>query len=135
MLRKTLKKKLARNSKNDKSFNSYLKSRMKTKSAIGPLKDPLGNLVVENDKMADVLNNAFCSVFTNKDTVNIPEMTALPSQSKLSNIKFYRNDVLNKINKLKNGSPGPDKISSTFLKSTAQNIAAPLSMISQQIND
>ena len=73
---------------------------MKTKSAIGPLKDPLGNLVVENDKMADVLNNAFCSVFTNEDIVNIPELADLPCESKLSNIKFYRSYVLNKIIKL-----------------------------------
>ena len=102
---------------------------MKTKSAIGPLKDPLGNLVVENDKMADVLNTAFCSVFTKEDTVNIPEMTELPSETILSNIKFYPNDVLKKINKMKNGSPGPDKITSNFLKFTAQYISAPLCMI------
>ena len=52
-----------------------MRSKQRTKDRVGPLKDTLGNVVVEEDVAANLLNAYFASVFTVGDTSNIPNLT------------------------------------------------------------
>ena len=60
----------------DKKFYSYVKSRTKVKTSIGPLKDENDETHSEPKQMAEILNNFFSGVFTREDTNNIPEPEA-----------------------------------------------------------
>ena len=61
--KKRFEKKLSKNP-NDKPFYSYLKSKTKCRSSIGPLK--VNNVVITKDiEIANSLNEYFASVFTN----------------------------------------------------------------------
>lgn len=59
--------------KNTKSFYSYMKKTTSNRVGVGPLKDSAGDLITDDDKMAELLNDFFCSVFTSEDCSNIPE--------------------------------------------------------------
>ena len=66
--------KLAKNIKNDsKSFYAYVRSKQRTKTWVGPLKDESGNTVTDSLVASNLLNNYFASVFTNENLQNIPE--------------------------------------------------------------
>jgi hypothetical protein len=58
--------------KNGKKFTKYIKSKSNCRSTIGPLKNINGQLVTEDNDMANMLNMFFTSVFTREDTSNIP---------------------------------------------------------------
>ena len=45
----------------------------KDKDRVGPLKDSAGNLIEDNNRMCDTLNNFFVSVFTQENTDTVPE--------------------------------------------------------------
>ena len=67
-------KKLTDNIKNDsKSFYAYVRSKQKRKDLVGPLKNELGEVVENDEEVAEMLNNYFCTVFTEEDIENIPE--------------------------------------------------------------
>ena len=123
----------------EKKFNSYIKSRTKVKTSIGPLKDENGETHTNPKKMAEILNNFFSGVFTREDTNNIPEPEVHNLNERLEFVNFTKEKVMAKIDKLKNGSaPGNDKIEVVFLKALKSEIATPLSMIynkSFQTND
>ena len=123
----------------DKKFYSYVKSRTKVKTSIGPLKDENGETHSEPKQMAEILNNFFSGVFTREDTNNIPEPEAHEFNERLEFVNFTREKVMAKIDKLKNGSaPGNDKIEVVLLKAVKSEIAEPLTMIytkSFQTND
>ena len=57
--------------KNPKAFYPYLKFRTSNKVTVGPLKEG-EEIVTDNNKMADMLNVFFSSVFTQEDVSNIP---------------------------------------------------------------
>ena len=66
--------KLADNIKHDsKSFYAYIRSKQRSKTKIGPLKDSTGTIVTNDKQTADLLNKYFVSVFTKEDLTNIPE--------------------------------------------------------------
>ena len=55
---------------NKRPFNSYITSRTKNRTGVGPLK--VDNKIISDYKqMATVLNKSFCSVFTKEDKKNI----------------------------------------------------------------
>ena len=56
---------------NPKSLYRYVRTKTKSKDRVGPLKDSARNLIEDNNRMCDTLNNFFVSVFTqeNKSTV------------------------------------------------------------------
>jgi len=127
--KKRFEKKLAYNQKNDKSFNSYLKSRMKVKTTVGPLKNDKKEPVVDSQSMAEMLNTYFISVFTKEEGTDIPVPDSLPAASELNSVTFTSSEVSKKIEKMKIGSPGPDGITVNFLKATQQVISEPLALI------
>jgi hypothetical protein len=114
---------------NKKPFNSYIKSKTKSRSSIGPLKDG-GKTINDDFETAQVLNKFFTSVFTFENTNEIPSMPTLPSNSEITDIKINPSIVEKKINALKNSSAcGPDEISVNLLKNFSKELAVPLSII------
>ena len=47
---------------NPKSFYRYVRTKTKSKDKVGPLKDSAGNLIEENNRMCDTLNNFLISL-------------------------------------------------------------------------
>ena len=70
--KKKFERKLAANAKKDpKSFYTYLKTKTANKENVGPLREGK-NLITDEEKMAELLNQFFSSVFTKEDTGNVP---------------------------------------------------------------
>ena len=75
-------------------------------------------------KMATILNNYFGSIFTIPDGGSIPLPDAKVFGSSISNISFTKKDLKKKIMNLKtSSSTGPDKISSKFLQTFANEVS------------
>ena len=113
---------------NKRPFNSYITSRTKNRTGVGPLK--VDNKIISDYKqMATVLNKSFCSVFTKEDTSNIPNCPPL-SNSFIRDIFFEQTEVKEKILKLKPGTAqGPDNIPARILKDNVDHLSLPLSII------
>jgi hypothetical protein len=66
--KRSLEKRLADgNGGNKRPFYAYIKRKTKSRASVGPLKDENGSTVEETEKMAELLNNFFSSVFTRED--------------------------------------------------------------------
>ena len=122
-------KKLAEN-KNKRPFNAYIKTKTKTRANVGPLKVN-NEVITDNKEMATVLNKFFTSVFTKDDpSVVSPIINKLPSYSVLNQVVFEPHKVRKKIDKLRQGSaPGPDGITTTFLKLCADVLSTALAIL------
>ena len=71
--KRTFKKKLAGNIKNDsKSLYVYVRSKQKVRDNVGPLENNRGNIMSDGFQMAEVLNEYFSSDFTTKDISSLP---------------------------------------------------------------
>lgn len=72
--KKNFERKLAKEARrnNTKPFYSYMKKKTSNRVGVGPLKDSAGNLVTDDTAMAELLNDFFCSVFTEEDCSSIP---------------------------------------------------------------
>ena len=57
-----------------KSFYSYVRFKTRVKVGIGPLLDELGNPHGDDNKMSEILNNYFSTVFTNEDLATMPDI-------------------------------------------------------------
>ena len=114
---------------NKRPFNSYVKSKTKTRTNVGPLK--VGdNLISDNKGMAVTLNEYFLSVFSKESDGPVPSMNKLPSTSVLSDITISSFKVKKKIEELKpNSAPGPDNITPRFLKLNAEAMSTALAVI------
>lgn len=113
-----------------KKFTQYVKSKLKSKSGVGPLID-LDKKVVADDKgMSEMLNNHFCSVFTTEreDDIELENITNV----KLENIQVNIQDVSRLIDDLKvDKAPGPDNITTRLLKTFKDQLSVPLTMLFQ----
>jgi hypothetical protein len=112
-----------------KKFSSYVKSKLSKNTEIGPLmKD--GQIVTDNQRMANILNEYFSSVF-NRD-VPVRPVRASDIEEKLDDIVITRRDVTQVIDDLKNGkAPGPDGIGSAILKNLKDALVKPLQKLFQ----
>ena len=128
--KRNLEKKLANNSRNSRAFNSYVKSRSKDKSGVGPLINDQGQVISESMDMAEILNKSFSTVYTKEDTQNIPIMNKLPCTSTLENVTFTPELIKAKIKKMKpSPTPGVDGFTVPLLQSVCDQISKPLSLI------
>ncbi len=59
--------------KNNRKFARYIKSKTKSKTAIGPLITREKKMLTEDRDMAEELNTFFASVFTKEDLQTVPE--------------------------------------------------------------
>jgi len=85
--KKKFEKKLAKKCKNGRQFNSYVKSKTKSRSGVGPLKVN-DKLVSDDQEMTECLNNFFSSVFTVEDLSNIPTANNMNFDESINIVKF-----------------------------------------------
>ena len=102
--------KLATNLKhNPKAFWRYCNAKLKSRSKLGDLETPTGNLTSDDTTKAELLNQYFASVFTNEDLVNIPDIAQKYHGLDGINMTFNTEQVEKKLRKLKTTkSAGPD---------------------------
>ena len=126
--KKQFEQNIAKNA-NKRTFNSYIKSRTKSRANVGPLKVG-SNIFTDPKQIATILNNSFCSVFSKENTQITKTCPIIPSTSQISDIYFTVRLVQEKISKLKsNSAPGPDGITPRFLKDHSDILSIPLSII------
>ena len=113
---------------NSRRFANYIKSKTKSKSSIGPLKRANGDLITEEQEIAEELNTFFASVFTTEDK-NVPDKQ-METVKTIGEVIITERLVKEKIKSLKeNSAAGPDGISPKLLKSAAEELVKPLTII------
>jgi Reverse transcriptase (RNA-dependent DNA polymerase) len=126
--KRKLERKLAlENGGNSKPFYAYLKSKLKNKTPVGPLKDGQGRVVNDSAGMARMLNEFFSSVFTEERDGPVPAAEACQVDEPLREVRADEQTVRKKIMALKPASaPGPDGIGSMLLKELVDQVTLPL---------
>lgn len=116
---------------NPKEFFSYVRKKKVLTSTIGPLSLQNGQLVSDENKMADLLNEYFASVFTVEDTSGLQqENIELRNLASFNFCNFSEDAVIKALGKLNaNKTPGPDGIAPRVLKEAKHQIFKPLSII------
>lgn len=119
-----------------KHFWTYVKSKVKSKSAVSNLMKPNGNLTTSDKEKATVLNDFFTSVFTAENPNNIPNIEERNFESSLDHFVINQ-DTVEKYLLLLNGSKsmGPDNIHPLIVKSMANTFSKPLTLIFQKSID
>ena len=128
-------KRIARDAKtNPKQFFTYIRTKKKVKSNVGPLRDETGELVQDNKNMAGILNRNFATVFTIENTESMPDSPAPPRGIEPLEINaIYEADVKKYLESLDtNKSTGPDDISPRILKELKREILQPLTTVFNQ---
>jgi len=120
LAKRNFEKQIAKKIKSDpKSFYSYVKSKTKFKSTVGPLTNNNGDLVGDYKEMAQLLNTFFASVFTTENTNNLPDINNIfldVDSEKLPDVLITPELVHSKLSKLEmNKSPGIDFVGSRML--------------------
>jgi len=116
--------------KTSKHFYSYVRKKTKTRTGVGPLKAPGGNMVTEPEEMATMLNDFFASVFTRETAGVLPEPTRPVIRNRQRNRRITTEKVKKKIDELRpNSAAGPDGISPKILKNCRDQLAPVLAMI------
>jgi len=114
-------------SKKDKKFWSYIKSKLSYKSEIPCILNEANEPIYDLFKMAERFNDYFCSVFTNDDG-NMPIWNIPVIPNKLEIIDFTPTTVTAKLSGMaKKLSSGPDGIPAYFLKQMKESVSKPLS--------
>ena len=90
---------------------------MKTKSSLGDLEMPNGDLTSDSQEKADVLNNFFVSVFEEEGIENIPDFPDCPFSEPLYSFEITENLLEKAIDKVKETkSKGPHNIHPMLIK-------------------
>ena len=99
---------------NSKSFYSSVKSKLRSRDKIGPLKNDRGEMIMKDEQMCTVLNDHFLSVFTKEDVENVPipqQMFHGTENDQLLDIVNKKDMVQQKLEELNcNKSQGADEI-------------------------
>jgi hypothetical protein len=74
-----------------------MKSKLKNRTPIGPLKDGNGRTVNGNKEMAEMLNDYFSSVFTNEADGPVPEAEHCHVDEELASVQVTGDMVAQKI--------------------------------------
>ena len=120
-------------SESSKKFYSFIKS-LKIDTIGIPALLRNGSLESDNKTKAEILNDQFCSVFTQEH----PEVPVEPESNipPMPNITIYVDGVLKLLKDLNpNKSSGPDEIPARLLKLAAEELAPALSLIFQKSLD
>ena len=117
-----------------KYFYSYAKTHSVVRTDIAMMRDQDGQLITGPEKIANVLQDHFSSVYSNPaaDGVSAPNFSSPPIANPMTNetMRFTTNDVVEAIGELKcNAAPGPDGVPARLLKGCAQAIAIPLELM------
>jgi len=115
---------------NPKRFWHYVKSRLNTKDTVNELVDDNNVCVSEDADKAQLLNNYFCSVFTNEDSHSLPSFEIPCTIFPIDTIEISWASVFHKLSNINTSkSPGPDGWPPIVLKETADSISLPLFLI------
>ena len=124
---------IAKKSKsNPKVFWSHVRSRLKTKEGVAPLReDPKNKDSVKftDKEKANILQNQFASVFTREPDGDIPNIR-LRTNANIWNVHVTSEMVKEEINNMNvNKSCGPDNIHPRMLKQLISYISTPIAIL------
>ena len=124
-------KNLAAKIKTDsKLFWAYVRSKLKTKSAIWQLESPDGLVVDGNQERANLLNKYFAGVFLKEESVPLPNFDDRNYAQELNIISVTELKISKAIDRIKpSKSSGPDNIHPKILKECNRAILKPLKII------
>ena len=115
---------------NSKAFWRYVNSSKKTRSSIPDLKCQDGTFASSDQQKANALNHQFASVFTIENKDDFPNEEEINLQHLLEDLEVTENQVKEKLMKLRSDkAPGPDKVHPHILKTFANTLCKPLSII------
>ena len=107
---------------NSKPLWRYIKSIRQDGNGVSPLKEN-GQLHSDSRRKAEILNNQFCSVFTSKDTTNIPKLPE-PPNTEMPKFEITVQGVTKLLEGLNGGkASAPDKLPNLILKNAAIEIS------------
>ncbi|MEW8547739.1 MAG: hypothetical protein AB2693_29880, partial [Candidatus Thiodiazotropha sp.] len=94
-----------------KLFWGYVRSKLKTKSAIGQLETTDGLVVDDNQEKANLLNRYFASVFSKEESIPLPHFEDRQFAQELNTIIVTELNISKAIDRMKpSKSCGPDNI-------------------------
>ena len=115
---------------NSKVFWRYVNSSRKTRSSIPDLKCHDGTFASTDQQKANALNHQFASVFTIENQEDYPNEEEINLQHLLEDLEVTENQVKENLVKLRSDkAPGPDKVHPHILKTFANILCKPLSII------
>ena len=126
--RRTKETKIANEMKgNTKQFYQYVTSKTSRRDPIPDLIDINGIKTTNDEEKSTLLNNYFCSVFTNENKETMPDFKQRIEESQFINsAEITTNDMKVLLEKLKpDKSPGTDEIHPRLLKESANSLAKP----------
>ena len=94
-----------------------MRSKLKTKSAIGQL-DAANEMIIDNNQeRANLMNNYFVSVFQKEESTPLPQFNARQFAHELNTISITEENILKAIDRIKpTKSQGPDNIHPMLIK-------------------
>ena len=121
---------LTNDNKNPKRFWNFIKSRKKDSTGVAPLKKD-GLTFSDSLNKANIMGDQFCSVFTQEDTSELPDLGPSRTPS-VPPIKVNRKGVQKLLKDIKpHKATGPDNIPGRLLKEAAEELAPGLAHIFQ----
>ena len=108
--------------KNSKPFWRYIKSQRQDRCGVSPLLH-VGQLHSDSRRKAEILNQQFCSVFTDEDTATLPKLEGPPT-TPMNNIEITQFSITKLLRELNvDKAPGPDELPNLLLKNAAKEIS------------
>ena len=117
---------------NPKYFYSYAKSFSKVKQSITALLNSDKKLVTERKELANILQQQFCSVFsdTHNPDKSLPTFAVPPLSSDDTELVLTKELILEAISEIKlDSAPGPDGIPAVLLKRCASSLSIPIHLL------
>ncbi|XP_021350479.1 uncharacterized protein LOC110448524 [Mizuhopecten yessoensis] len=122
---------------NSKTFWKYIRSKTKTKSTIGNIKDANGDLTSNNKDKAEIMNNYFTSVFTVETNEPLPVFIRRNYREPINDIDITEDKILSAIKLLNpNKSSGPDLFHPKLLLESANELVTPINhLLKKSLNE
>jgi len=128
---------VSRIKRDPKSFYSYVRSKSKVRSLIGPLLDDGGVLKGDGKTMCEILNNYFSTVFTVEDLTSMPTIEYMKNRCDpdrhveiLEDIDITEKKVWKALKNMKeNKSAGGDGFNSSYLLKINEAMVEPMTLL------